>query len=992
MIKKLIPVLFILGLCGLLCAQAADWKWGVQAGGSGADEGGAITRDRYGNVYVAGAFENSVSFGGTVLNSMGSSDFFLAKMDPSGNWLWAISAGGDSLDCASEVEVDTAGNIYISGWFGGTATFGAYSLTAQGYSDTFAAKLDSSGNWLWVRQIVSSYAVYGFLHLDLQGNVWLTGVYSGATLFGAALLHSSVYDIFVCKLDNAGNWLWVTRIHGPSLDLYTGAVVGADGNAYLCGNYTNSLNFGSVQLQAQANQQSFVAMIDPDGNCQWAMNFNSASYQYCSSIALDNSGGVMVSGELHNSCIFGNTTLTSYGTDDIFIARLSTQGEWMYAVQVGTASQEYPYSMCSAQDGTYICGLFSSDLSFGDHNITYVPSNSFFIAKLSNTGVWLWAKAWSGTGYLQISAMVGDNVGNAILTGGFYGTQTLGTINLNCEMPGNIFVAKIGSLSLPEIAVSGRIVGNASPQTGISGVGITLSGVADYAATTAADGGFSFAGVLSHEVYALNCSIQGFDPLSAVVEANSTNISLGDLIINETCYAPAGIQAAVEGINASISWTAPRDLTGYQLWRLNAGCEADTSSWIPLTPSPITHYTYLDTGWDLLPYGTYCWAVKAVYYGGRYSPPVFSNSILNYAHQGTVEGIVTGSQGEPVSSVSVRCGSLFTQSGIDGSFSLLVSEGTHQLHISHPCYAAETVEVQVVTAQATIADMQMNPSDLLLSEDFEIYPEFSLSCPPWVVQDVDQETNQMLPGYSYPNGDITSSFLIFAPEATIPPLTTIEAHSGSQFAASLAGQMLGNNDWLISPVIRGGGTLSFWARSFSSTNSLEMFRVGVSTGGTETADFAFISGNQVVLAPVQWTEFTYSLANWHDQDIRIGFNCVSYLKRMFCLDDIAVSGSDAVSDPGAAPVISAFSAAPNPFTKSARISFNLDKQTHCSAGIYNLRGQMVKLLVDEKLASGVNYLVWDGKDNNGHDIAPGVYLCRLSCGEVFQNLKLIRLK
>ncbi|MBW6514080.1 MAG: choice-of-anchor J domain-containing protein, partial [Candidatus Syntrophosphaera sp.] len=983
--KKLVLVLLIVFAFALLSAQLSEWKWAVQAGAAGDDRGNSLTRDASGNLYVAGSFEYSVTFGATTLTSHGSSDFFLAKMDPLGNWLWAISAGGDSLDYATGVEVDAAGNIYVSGGFGSTASFGPFNYTASGYTDPFVAKLDSQGNWLWVKRASSSYAAYGFVSLDPQGNVWFSGIYSGITQFGTINLIASVYDIFVCKLDNDGNWLWVRRVNGPGHDQAGNCIFDAAGNAYICGDFMNSLNFGNLNIQAQGSQQSFVAKVDPDGVWQWAVSYDSVSYQSGHDLVLDHNGDLRICGELWGTCSFGNTTLTSYGSSDLFIARLSTDGTWLDAIQVGSPAQETTSALTAAADGLYFSGYFYTQLSFGPFTLSPAAANSYFIAKLSNTGDWLWANAWSGTGYSRVFDSCADNVGNAYLTGCFTGTQTLGSFTLTTGTTENILLAKIGSPSYPVVTVAGQVVGNVPPLAGLPGVAISLSGPANYSVTTSTDGSFTFSGVNSHEVYILSCNAPGFDPLSLVVEVNTDYIGLGTLVLYETCYPPASVSAAIEGMNAAVSWTVPRDLAGYQLWRLSAGDEQNENAWTLLTPNPISGLSFLDTGWDPLPYGNYRWAVKAVYFGGRLSPPAFSNVILNHAHLGTVAGTVVDAQNEAIPQVSLRSGEFFSQSGLDGSFSLMLPEGAHLLRFSHPCFAAQTMEVQITTAQTTVTDLQLSASNLLLSEDFEAYPEFSLSCLPWILNDVDQDPSQLLPGYDYPNGTLPSAFMIFAPAGTIPPLTTFEAHSGTKFAASLAGQMLGNNDWLISPLKSGGGTLSFWARSFSAAGGLEMFRVGVSAGGTEPGDFTFISGAQVIQAPQQWTEFSYSLADWQDQDIRIGINCVSYRNRMFCLDDISVTASDAAADPVLTPAISALETTPNPFRDEARISFRLSRSAHCQLSVYNVRGQLVSQLVNGLLPAGTSTLIWTGMDSRGRKVSPGIYLFRLQSGQITLN-------
>ncbi|HRU48088.1 MAG TPA: SBBP repeat-containing protein, partial [Candidatus Syntrophosphaera sp.] len=74
--------------------------------------------------------------------------FIFAQLNP---WLWAKKAGGTGSDWGYGIAVDTSGNSYVTGYFKGTATFGSTNLTSNGGYDIFVAKLDSSGNWLWAK-------------------------------------------------------------------------------------------------------------------------------------------------------------------------------------------------------------------------------------------------------------------------------------------------------------------------------------------------------------------------------------------------------------------------------------------------------------------------------------------------------------------------------------------------------------------------------------------------------------------------------------------------------------------------------------------------------------------------------------------------------------------------------------------------------------------------------------------------------------------------
>jgi len=118
-----------------------NWLWAIQAGGTDNDFGYGIAVDANGNSYATGSFSESVTFGTTTLTSSGYEDIFVAKLDSSGNWLWAKQAGGTDYDDGNGIAVDDNGNSYVTGYYEGSATFGATTLTSIGSWDIFVAKL-----------------------------------------------------------------------------------------------------------------------------------------------------------------------------------------------------------------------------------------------------------------------------------------------------------------------------------------------------------------------------------------------------------------------------------------------------------------------------------------------------------------------------------------------------------------------------------------------------------------------------------------------------------------------------------------------------------------------------------------------------------------------------------------------------------------------------------------------------------------------------------
>jgi hypothetical protein len=437
-----------------------------------------------------------------------------------------------------------------------------------------------------------------------------------------------------------------------------------------------------------------------------------------------------------------------------------------------------------------------------------------------------------------------------------------------------------------------------------------------------------------------------------------------------------------------------RAMEGYKVWRLLQGQESNEAQWAPLTPQAITATAHQDTDWGTLPDGNYKWAVKAVYTGGALSNSAFSNVVPRITEIGTIAGFVRDTQNQAISGATVSSGDYTATTNNNGAYSLTIPAGNHTVTASHPNYSAVTqTGIVVVTGQTTTVNFNLPESQIVLEEDFESYADFSLTFAPWTLLDVDGSATYGFNGISFLNSGSAMAYIIFNPDSTTPPLEDTPAHSGNKFAASFAAMTAPNNDWLITPQFGGGGEIAFWAKSFTADYGLERFKVGVSTTGTAAGDFEIISAGNFIEAPVDWTEYTYDLSAYAGLDIYVGIQCVSDDAFIFFVDDVTITGSVSNED-GVAPVYANELKGnyPNPFNPETNIRFSLKEAAKVSIEIYNVKGQLVRKLVNDVRDAGDHAVVWNGVDNNGRAVSSGVYYYKMSTGKYSSTKKMILMK
>ena len=321
-----------------------NFCWSRQIGGCGSDVGRGVKTDMWSNVYICGSFCATVDFNpgaGTFnLSGAGYQDAFILKLDPLGNFCWANKLGSFWDDSANSITVDNSGNVIITGNYAGNVSvptiYGPAFLPDFGAYEIFAAKLNSSGNFIWAKGIGGNYDDIGqALTTDNQGNVLITGFFSEAVDFdpgiGMYVLAASCYqDIFVLKLDQNGNFKWAKKFGGTGYDAGYGIVTDGSGNVYATGYFENCCDFdpgpNPCFLNSCGSQDIFILKLDGNGYYRWAKHFGSYNQDIGYGIDVDGNQNTFSTGIFKNTVDFdpgpGVFYLNSAGNADAFVLKL----------------------------------------------------------------------------------------------------------------------------------------------------------------------------------------------------------------------------------------------------------------------------------------------------------------------------------------------------------------------------------------------------------------------------------------------------------------------------------------------------------------------------------------------------------------------------------------------------------------------------------------------------------------------------------------------
>jgi PKD repeat protein len=425
--------------------------WSRSMGGTDIDGAYAIAVDDAGNVFVGGTFSGSMDLSGATVTSAGGADWFLAKYSPSGALLWAHNIGGTGDDSLESVAVNDAGEVAVTGRFAGTASLGGPALVASGSLDIGVAVYRADGSYKWSKGFGGVYDDTGSaVAFDSAGNLYMTGYFRGIVNFGGLSLrvpYDTDLDVFVAKFDPNGAHVWSKNFVNTGNDRGYGIATNGTSVAVV-GSFSNGIDFGGGQLFSQnAMTDAFVAVLNAStGAYQWARQLGAPDgSETAYGVTFNTNGNVVVCGAAVKAVDFGGGSLAALGGSDGFVAAYSgTSGAHVWSRRLGGTGNDYAYSVAAGADGTLVvAGAFEGTASFGGGSLTSVGQSDAYVAKYNAGGGAVWVRGLGGSGADTGQEVAVAPTGNPVVSGYFYGSGVFDGTTLTGAGSYDGFVTKL---------------------------------------------------------------------------------------------------------------------------------------------------------------------------------------------------------------------------------------------------------------------------------------------------------------------------------------------------------------------------------------------------------------------------------------------------------------------------------------------------------------------------------------------------------------------
>ena len=376
-----------------------------------------------------------------------------------GSLIWAKRAGGVYDDQSFGITTLSDNSTVTTGRFWDSATFGPGEinqtvLTSAGHSDIFIARYNPDGTLAWAKRAGGTSHEIGFGITTLSDNsIVATGCFREIATFGPGetnqtVLHSvDVEDIFIARYNPDGTLAWAKSAGGPNRDYGSGITTLSDNAIVVTGYFYSTATFGPGEtnqtiLTSAGDYDIFIARYNPDGTLSWAKRAGGSNDDRGEGITTLSDDSTIVTGYFNGSANFGQsepnqTVLTSFGGQEMFVARYDLDGTLAWAKSAGGTSDDYGCDITKLLDNSaVITGWFSSIAIFGHDEINQTVLISegdwdAFIARYNPDGTLSWAKragGSSGTAGHGITTLWDNSI---TITGYFSSSATFGQNELN---------------------------------------------------------------------------------------------------------------------------------------------------------------------------------------------------------------------------------------------------------------------------------------------------------------------------------------------------------------------------------------------------------------------------------------------------------------------------------------------------------------------------------------------------------------------------------
>ncbi len=285
-------------------------------------------------------------FGKTWDGGFPNNDMVLSKLNFNGQREWKKYYGGHHNDL---------GHRFIQAKDGGFVMVG-HNRSVDDFGDVYVVKADKNGELIWENHFGEQFVDHGFDVVENEdGDFIVAGTIGGFFNPTSSDYYNSNADIFIIKVNAAGEEIWTKTLGGEQHDWAKGIIAAPDGGYFIC---------GSTQSEGAGSFDMFLIKIDEDGNQLWLKTFGGPEFEYGEQVKLSEDNNLFLLG-----------TSASYSADyktDHLLVKTDLDGNLIWSNNYGGTNSDYSSALVCTEDSGCVFTGWTLNGDFGGKDIVFI--------------------------------------------------------------------------------------------------------------------------------------------------------------------------------------------------------------------------------------------------------------------------------------------------------------------------------------------------------------------------------------------------------------------------------------------------------------------------------------------------------------------------------------------------------------------------------------------------------------------------------------------
>jgi hypothetical protein len=408
--------------------------------------------------YILGGYTLATINGDKSQNCLGSYDYWIIKLDGSGQKIWDKTFGGNGQDYLSVIQRTIDGGYILGGWSESQLS-GDKSQDGLGGYDYWVVKVSSNGTKQWDKTFSGIYDDKLFALQQTTDGGYILGGWSASPVSADKSQPSKGYeDFWIIKIDANGNKLWDKVYGGNNPDWFCSLEKTSDGGFILGG---SSGSDSGDKTQRKGGIDYWVVKLDASGNMMWQKSIGGWGDNHLVALHQTASGSYILGG-YSNSSISGDKTQMPVGSGvyfDYWIVKLNSAGTKIWDMTIGGNKDDILTTLRPTSDGGFIYGGYSTSGISPSKSQASKGLEDFWVLKSDSTRLLGWEKTLGGCDSDKLAGLLETSDGNYIIGGtsntGICGDKSEGSLGFL-----DFWLVKVGTNITGTKKFAGRDIDN----------------------------------------------------------------------------------------------------------------------------------------------------------------------------------------------------------------------------------------------------------------------------------------------------------------------------------------------------------------------------------------------------------------------------------------------------------------------------------------------------------------------------------------------------